>query len=378
MQEKIIPLIKGIKTKEPAVAIAALNVIRQVGGVADADFVAMDILPILWSMSLGPLLDLKQFQSFMELIKSLSSRVESEQTRKLQELGGSNGVKSNNEDFMSFGTSNAFSTNPGPSDDPEIDFERLVKGDSGVAASSNPLDSGWDAVPVASKPSPLTQTAKAPSFSWSTPSPTTAVMPQASISSTLRAQQGPSRTITPDLSKFDALSPTSTQFSQPLQPQSAFNAPMKPQQPNNYNTGSVQAQSYSNYNSSSLQPQAMFSYQTQPAQPTVNWNMSSAVAANPWAAPPAQTMTNPTLGSMTSSMSNLSMNRPTPSTNNAFSLPPPTNSGFSLPPPPGGNSFGAFSSAPPSRSQSAFGTTPSSQLQPTLQKTGLDAYESLI
>jgi SCY1-like protein 2 len=88
MQEKIVALIKGIKTKEPAVAIAALNVLREVGGVADADFVAMDLLPILWSMSLGPLLDLKQFQSFMELIKSLSSKVEAEQTRKLQDLSG--------------------------------------------------------------------------------------------------------------------------------------------------------------------------------------------------------------------------------------------------------------------------------------------------
>ena len=84
MQEKIVPLIRAIKTKEPAVAIAALNVLRQVGGVADADFVAMDILPVLWSMSLGPLLDLNQFQAFIDLIKSLSSRVETEQTKKLQ------------------------------------------------------------------------------------------------------------------------------------------------------------------------------------------------------------------------------------------------------------------------------------------------------
>jgi hypothetical protein len=52
MQEKIVPLIRAIKTKEPAVAMAALNVLRQVGGIADADFVAMDILPVLWSMSM--------------------------------------------------------------------------------------------------------------------------------------------------------------------------------------------------------------------------------------------------------------------------------------------------------------------------------------
>ncbi|PHH85793.1 hypothetical protein CDD83_11153 [Cordyceps sp. RAO-2017] len=63
MQEKIVPLIKAIKTKEPAVMVAALNVFRLVGQVADAEFVAMEILPILWSMSLGPLLDLGQFQA---------------------------------------------------------------------------------------------------------------------------------------------------------------------------------------------------------------------------------------------------------------------------------------------------------------------------
>jgi len=84
MQEKIVPLIRAIKTKEPAVAMAALNVLRQIGGVADAEFVALDLLPVLWSMSLGPLLDLQQFQAFQDLIKSLSSRVESEQTKKLQ------------------------------------------------------------------------------------------------------------------------------------------------------------------------------------------------------------------------------------------------------------------------------------------------------
>jgi SCY1-like protein 2 len=83
MQEKIVPLIRAIKTKEPAVAMAALRVLQVVGGIADTDFVAMDILPVLWSMSLGPLLDLAQFRAFMDLIKSLSSRIEAEQTKKL-------------------------------------------------------------------------------------------------------------------------------------------------------------------------------------------------------------------------------------------------------------------------------------------------------
>ena len=178
MQEKIVPLIKAIKTKEPAVGVAALNVLRQVGGVADADFVAMEILPILWTMSLGPLLDLKQFQSFMDLIKSLSSRIEAEQTKKLQELSGNNVSQGKgNADFMSFGNSNAFSNNGAP-DDQDIDFESLVKGNAALNAS-NPMDGGWDSTP-ANQPNASNHHPKPVAFSWSTPSPTTPGLPSGS------------------------------------------------------------------------------------------------------------------------------------------------------------------------------------------------------
>lgn len=178
MQEKIIPLIKGIKTKEPAVAIAALNVLRQVGAVADSDFIAMDILPILWDMSLGPLLDLKQFQSFMDLIKSLSSRVEAEQTKKLQELSGTvlqfplfrnlahcmhpenankslgtNGSRAhNNDDFMSFSSAGAFQAGSGGGDGNEVDFERLVKGNVGSGSTVNSIPGGWDSTDATTHP----------------------------------------------------------------------------------------------------------------------------------------------------------------------------------------------------------------------------------
>ncbi|KAI6244456.1 hypothetical protein HI914_07529 [Erysiphe necator] len=40
MQEKIVPLIRAIKTKEPTVAVAALSVLLQVSQVADYEFVA--------------------------------------------------------------------------------------------------------------------------------------------------------------------------------------------------------------------------------------------------------------------------------------------------------------------------------------------------
>ncbi|KAI4800918.1 kinase-like protein, partial [Aureobasidium sp. EXF-8845] len=124
IQEKVVPMMKGIKTKEPGVMMAALKVFRQIGQVVDSDFLAMEALPILWSFSLGPLLDLEQFQAFMTLIKSLSSRIEREHTRKLQELGSSNGAgatRSGAKQPTAFQSSSA--TNGG-----EVDFASLVSG----------------------------------------------------------------------------------------------------------------------------------------------------------------------------------------------------------------------------------------------------------
>lgn len=60
VQEKVIPLLKGIKTKEPAVMMETLSVFREIGKTCDREVVAMDILPTLWAMSFGPLLGLEQ------------------------------------------------------------------------------------------------------------------------------------------------------------------------------------------------------------------------------------------------------------------------------------------------------------------------------
>ncbi|KAL3420723.1 clathrin-coated vesicle protein [Phlyctema vagabunda] len=362
MQEKIVPLIRAIKTKEPAVAMAALAVLKQVGGVADTSFVAMDILPILWNMSLGPLLDLKQFQAFIELIKSLSLRVEQEQTRKLQELSGTNGSQANRtDDFMSFGATTGFPpTNGGSNDNGEVDFEKLVKG--GLSFPTNTLDSGWDAEPGTAPAQPLrnaSSATKAASFAWSTPSPTTPAFSTNPTGGSMLKNQGPtSRTITPDLSRFDALTPTSTQFSQPLQPQS-FSQPLRPQ--NNFTQPPPQNNLYGAQplHPQPLQPQPPQNYQSQPT--SVNW---SAATSNPWSN--GNSASNPSLASMANSMSNLSMQRPGISNQS---------SSFSLPPPP---SAGTFTTQP--NLLSAFGGPNAGQAKPQTQpqKAGLDKWESLL
>lgn len=342
MQEKIVPLIRVIKTKEPAVMMTALNVLRVVGSVADAEFVAMEILPILWSMSLGPLLNLKQFQGFMELIKSLSRRVEDEQTRKLQELGGpSNGAAAPSEDFMAFGgvTGTTFDQNNGATKD---DFENLVKGRMGSPRSST-ATSSWDD-PAKSKSS-----TPAPTFSWSTPPPPTnnpALKPP--------AQNAPSfRTVTPDLGRFEALTPSSTQFSQPLQP-----TPSQPFQP-----------------PAQLQQQPMAPQQPLTASTSgssINWSAAAKAIPSPWGNS-SGLGTSASTGTMGSSMANMSLN--STSRQPSFTLPPPpgntstTPSSFTMPPPPTTNWSGMSS-----MSNTIQHTTQNN----TGQKSGLDKYESLI
>ncbi|KAK4217286.1 kinase-like domain-containing protein [Rhypophila decipiens] len=320
MQEKIIPLIKAIKTKEPAVMIAALNVLKVVGKVADADFVAMDILPVLWSMSLGPLLDLKQFRSFMDLIKTLSSRVEEEQIRKLQELGGGSSSTAANDDFMSFGAIAGSSFHDATNGTTEDDFERLVKGNAG-ASPSNPLDAGWDTMGASSTSAVKSpgissaggKTTPTPAFSWSTPAPAT---PAASSFASVKAQQPGFRTVTPDLSRIEVLSPTTTQFSQPLQPTPASSLSFPPAQ--------ALASSSSNWGATTTT--------------TTTTTIPSTGISNPWA---SSSSTTP------SSLSNMSFGQQQQSrqTSSSFSLPPPpgggnttttqTTSTFSLRPPPG-------------------------------------------
>jgi hypothetical protein len=94
---------------------------------------------------------------------------------------------------------------------------------------------------------------------------------------------------------------------------------------------------------------------------------------------------------MANSMSNLSIqNRPVANmngTNTSFSLPQPrpitnTNNSFSLPPPPAGN-YSAFTSTPQAQTQSTFGSfgiapPPQNKPMPQPQKSGLDAFESLL
>lgn len=194
IQEKVVPLIKAMKTKEPAVMAAALAVFRQVGNIADTDYLALEVLPVLWNFSLGPLLNLQLFQEFMDLIKKLSARIETEQSRKLRDLSSSNGAKETSRSH-DLGSTNGFFATSGTENLGVNDFERLVLG----KGTTNGTDMLGEAQPQAS-------TSGVPSFSWS--SPPTIASQNGPISNILNPQ---ARTITPDqaLNSFATLSPKS-------------------------------------------------------------------------------------------------------------------------------------------------------------------------
>ncbi|KAF7338639.1 Protein kinase domain-containing protein ppk32 [Mycena venus] len=85
LTQKLVPLLSKIRTKEPAVTMATLAVQEAMGLKVDREAVATLVLPQLWAMSMGPLLNLDQFQRFMAVIRKLGDRVEEEHRQFLRD-----------------------------------------------------------------------------------------------------------------------------------------------------------------------------------------------------------------------------------------------------------------------------------------------------
>lgn len=197
MQEKVVPLLKGIKTKEPAVMMTALKVFQQIAKAGDIDFLATEVMPSLWSFALGPLLDLTQFKAFMDVIHALTQKIQREQIKKLQELAIVNKSVFDGRERASMASRDAQSSSRVNGAGEEADFEKLVLG-SRTKERKDPfagaLDDGQKLVPNPA------------SYSWqSGPGMTTA----AGRMATLQPIQQQSRSVTPDVTttSFPALQP---------------------------------------------------------------------------------------------------------------------------------------------------------------------------
>ncbi|KAK6529319.1 hypothetical protein TWF281_008496 [Arthrobotrys megalospora] len=214
VQEKVVPLIKGIKTREPAVMIAALDLYMQIGSLVDTTTLATEVIPSLWALSLGPLLNLQQFKQFMTTIKQLSNKVEQEQLRKLADTATAEATSPVVE-FGAGATNGAHRNGVANKPVEAEDFEELVFGKKSAVGSDRGVspDPWASATAAPSKPTSAPKKEVA-SFAWSTPAPSTLSPPPSARNS-----------ITPDqqLSGFGTLQPnkpgsSSMGMSQPLQP----------------------------------------------------------------------------------------------------------------------------------------------------------------
>lgn len=319
--------------------MAALSVFQQVGKVADADFLATDVLPVLWQFSLGPLLDLSQFQAFMKLVKKTSTRIEEEHTRKLSELAanagssrgtGSTAMRSPNKQ-SDYDLNGTFDTN---GDD---DFESLVTGRKSVSKQDDLFDAGWGNESSTQSTGPAqrqTQSQKDANLAqFSSPSAAP------SVNNTTNLPSHISRTVTPDtLGSFKALTPSSGATTAPS---TSMNGLMQPQ----YNP-----QQHSSFGSTmqAMQPQRPMP----PTSTSIDWSRSSNAMGN--SLKPQQ------FGNNTSTQF---------ATNSSFS-----SNNFGIPPPPHNNAP-SMNIQLPTRTPTSMPNTASAAPK---AKQGLDKYESLI
>ncbi|KAI0374727.1 kinase-like protein [Pilatotrama ljubarskyi] len=127
LTQKLVPLLSKIRTKEPAVTMATLNVQEAMGMKVDREAVATLVLPQLWAMSMGPFLTVSQFKRFMEVIKKLGDRVEREHDQYLRD--------SQRVEDRSATTLNGRSSAPVAGG--AVDFESLVANGAGLTPKTN-------------------------------------------------------------------------------------------------------------------------------------------------------------------------------------------------------------------------------------------------
>ncbi|KAA1474848.1 other/SCY1 protein kinase [Dentipellis sp. KUC8613] len=317
LTQKLVPLLSKIRTKEPAVMTATLAVQEAMGLKVDREAVATLVLPQLWAMSIGPLLNVQQFHRFMEVIKKLGDRVEKEHDQFLRD-------SQRIEDRSAIGVNGVATTSTMGNN---VDFASLVGSAGNTAVKADTvIDSsnrGWDddvwGSILASGPdtprttTPLPAPVSSPSYVHKS---TTSPLPSPQLGGSLSATASrppavrPGRALgaKPVPSTSFNVSAFSSVSSAPHSPRSSLgttNSFMQPLQPSN--TGGsygVSSSSFSqpqtapkpNYNISlsdlaSSAPQRPAFQQTQPVQqpqaPNYNLSFATMAPSQPAAPPPA-------------------------------------------------------------------------------------------
>lgn len=97
--DKLLGMLKAVKSRDPRVMMSMLSLYESFLKMLDVEVIAQEVIPVLWSMAVGPKYTVAQFEQFMNVIKAFSTKVETEQKKKL-----TNNVEvpmASNDDFTS-------------------------------------------------------------------------------------------------------------------------------------------------------------------------------------------------------------------------------------------------------------------------------------
>ncbi|CAJ0764317.1 7514_t:CDS:2, partial [Entrophospora sp. SA101] len=138
MTEKLMPLLRGIKTKEPSVMVNTLAVYEEMGKNMEKDVLATEIIPHLWKLSI--------FQKFMKVIKGLSQKVENLHSRQLQDIRS---IEDNSKKHLEGGK--------GTNDEKSVpvDFEKLVGSTGSGDINNNYSSAGGNIGSIEISPDPF-------------------------------------------------------------------------------------------------------------------------------------------------------------------------------------------------------------------------------
>ncbi|TFY81754.1 hypothetical protein EWM64_g2255 [Hericium alpestre] len=134
---KVATLVTFLSMVKTLDQMATLSVQEAMGLKVDREAVATLVLPQLWAMSIGPLLNVNQFHRFMEVIHTLGERVRKEHDQFLR-------------DSQRIEDRSAMGTNGGPAMmtmGNNVDFESLVGGAGGTAVKADTVidtNGSWD------------------------------------------------------------------------------------------------------------------------------------------------------------------------------------------------------------------------------------------
>ncbi|KAG0219184.1 hypothetical protein BGX33_004248 [Mortierella sp. NVP41] len=129
--EKLIPLLRNIKTREVNVTMATLQVYQEMGKYVDKEVIGSSIIPPLWGLALGPNLRAEQFESFMSTINELSTKVHQQHLRHLQDLKK---LEDQTKSFQASSDPTAVANGAGSTLN---DFEKLVAGGGGGLSATS-------------------------------------------------------------------------------------------------------------------------------------------------------------------------------------------------------------------------------------------------